>query len=151
MAQFDQTRAFQAEMGIQEDGSTATGFGQRAGNNKYGLGSGGQQIQPGPTSKLQQMLMASTKQNVPVSGVAVNARTGQGDLYDTFRTSRSIKYHVAAETRQKVIAHEQLKEQGLVKRGPPAQRHPEFDDAEPKCFICQKGGHFAKDCRYGIS
>ena len=73
--------------------------------------------QVNPTSKLQQMLIASSKQNVPVSGVAINARTGQGDLYDTFRTSRSIKYHVAAETRQKVLAHEQLKEQGLVKRG----------------------------------
>ena len=49
--------------------------------------------------------------------MAVNARTGQGDLYDTFRTARSIKYHVAAETRQKVLAHEQLKEQGLLKQG----------------------------------
>ena len=93
-------------MGIQEDGSTATGFGRRPENNKLGLGSADPIAQPGPTSKLQQMLMASTEQNVPVSGVAVNARTGQGDLYDTFRTSRSIKYHVAAETRQKVLAHE---------------------------------------------
>ena len=52
------------------------------------------------------MLIASSKQSVPVSGVAVNARTGQGDLYDTFRTARSIKYHTAAETRQKALARE---------------------------------------------
>ena len=86
-------------MGIQEDGTATAGFGRRPENNKLGLGSVDQAPQANPTSKLQQMLIASSKQNVPVSGVAVNARTGQGDLYDTFRTSRSIKYHVAAETR----------------------------------------------------
>ena len=76
------------------------------GNSRLGLGSVEQAGEPTATSKLQQMLIASSKQSIPVSGVAVNARTGQGDLYDTFRTARSIKYHVAAETRQKVLAHE---------------------------------------------
>ena len=49
--------------------------------------------------KLHRMLQDASSTSVPVSGVALTAKTGQGDLYDSFRTARSIRYHVAAETR----------------------------------------------------
>jgi hypothetical protein len=44
------------------------------------------------------------KTGIPVSGVAHNAHTGAGDVFDNFRTQRSTKYHIAAETRQKDAA-----------------------------------------------
>ena len=60
-------------MGVNEDGGAMSGFNRMPCSNRLGLGVN-QSSQP--TSKLQQMLIASSKQSVPVSGVALNARTG---------------------------------------------------------------------------
>ena len=68
-------------------------------------------------------------------GQALGARTGQerkglgmsgSDMFSQYRTNKSQRYHVAAEERQ---------------RGKEDER----------CNICSKSGHFAKDCKYGIS
>jgi len=59
----------------------------------------------------------------------LGAMRSGGDMFDQFRNSRSKRYHVAAEERSKGAGREDTQ----------------------LCYICQKPGHFAKDCKYGIN
>eukprot|EP00347_Sterkiella_histriomuscorum_P023453 403334583 len=86
------------EMGLSEEGANAY---SARGTERRGLG-------------IQQQMQSS-------------GGGGGSDQFDSFRTQRSKRYHVAAEERQRGIKEEQL------------------------CYICQQPGHIAKDCKFGIN
>ena len=90
-------------MGVMGDGRAAFG----GSGHRMGVGSGRPIPDKAATKhqRLHHQLQMASSTSIPVSGVALTAKTGQGDLYDSFRTARSIKYHVAAETRQKDLQH----------------------------------------------
>lgn len=62
-------------------------------------------------------------------GIGAASNSNPSSTFDQFRNQRSKKYHVAAEERSKNYKDEQVQ----------------------LCYICQKPGHIAKDCKFGIS